>query len=97
MNKRVIINPYAIELLDFKSIGTYRMYFYILSRYDDEIKRIKLKYSEINNDVNLSDATIKRAIMELKYNNIIEKVDGTKYWFKMNKSNKYGKRKGNNE
>lgn len=97
MNNKVIINPIAINKLDFKSIGTYKLYFYILSNFDTDLNKVRLEPDEIEKEIFLSRPTISKGMKELLDKNVIEKMVNYRYWYKFNKSNHYGKRKSDNE
>ena len=90
MNNRIIINPNHILSYDFTSVGTYKLLLYIFTYYDFEIKKVKLEYKEIKDILKVSNKTFKNNIEELISKNIIVKINGYKYWYKLNNV-KYGK------
>lgn len=90
MNNRIIINPNHILSYDFASVGSYKLLLYIFTYYDFEIKKVKLEYKEIKDILKVSNKTFKNNIEELISKNIIVKINGYKYWYKLNNV-KYGK------
>jgi hypothetical protein len=91
MNNRIIINPQTIFNYHFRSIGTYKLLFYIFIYYDNEIGKVKLDKYEIADKTRMSPKTIVNSITELLACGVITKIDYYDNWYKLNKNKTYGK------
>lgn len=84
MNNKVTINPQLIAKYDFKHLFSYKLIYHIMIYYDTELHRVRLNVSELINQYNGNNKTIKSAIEELVDNNIIIKSDIYSNWYNIN-------------